>query len=156
MTQIILILVWEGSDEWVRSQFHAYLTSLLAVAKSGTDEKISEFNEQFIIALKTKHNYRVWSSKDHSGFAQVTPVYVNLSCEFMHWKNFRHMFSGQFSGNDVLLRVGHSDSGRKMISTLTNTGKLVSQTGNRLKSSISSWMQRSDSNNKLSNETSID
>jgi hypothetical protein len=41
--------------------------------------------------------------------------------------------------------MGHtlnsSEQGRRMISTLSNTGRYVSETGSRFKSSISSWVR---------------
>lgn len=55
--------------------------------------------------------------------------------------NCRHPFAGQSNVSDVLLRMNHtmhgSEQGRKVISTFTNTGKLVAETGHRFKS----WMR---------------
>jgi hypothetical protein len=122
--------LWEGSDDWVRSQYHDYLTSMLAVAKSENPEALPEYNEEFIKAWKTKHNYRVWSCGEHPAMESVQPS---------------HPFAGQLSVNDVFLRMGHtlnsSEQGRRMISTLSNTGRYVSETGSRFKSSISSWVR---------------
>jgi hypothetical protein len=56
---IHLCLVWEGGDEWIRTQFQGYLLALLAT--TGTEKKdptVAEFNEEFINAWRVKHNYR--------------------------------------------------------------------------------------------------
>uniref|UniRef100_A0AC34RJ36 UDENN domain-containing protein n=2 Tax=Panagrolaimus sp. JU765 TaxID=591449 RepID=A0AC34RJ36_9BILA len=126
--------LWEGSDDWVRSQFYIYILALLAVAKSDNTEAASEFNDEFINAWKTKHNYRVWSCTEHPGMGDIQAT---------------HPFSGQLNVNDVLLRMGNSlnssEQGKKMISTISNTGRYVAETGSRFKSSISSWVRNTTS-----------
>lgn len=126
--------MWEGSDDWVRSQFYIYILALLAVAKSDNTEAASEFNDEFINAWKTKHNYRVWSCTEHPGMGDIQAT---------------HPFSGQLNVNDVLLRMGNSlnssEQGKKMISTISNTGRYVAETGSRFKSSISSWVRNTTS-----------
>uniref|UniRef100_A0AC34GU06 Uncharacterized protein n=1 Tax=Panagrolaimus sp. ES5 TaxID=591445 RepID=A0AC34GU06_9BILA len=103
---------------------------MLAVAKTENAEALPEYNEEFIKAWKTKHNYRVWSCGEHPGMASVQPS---------------HLFAGQLSVNDVFLRMGHtlnsSEQGRRMISTLSTTGRYMSETGSRFTRNISSWVR---------------
>ncbi|KAE9554828.1 hypothetical protein FO519_001943 [Halicephalobus sp. NKZ332] len=134
---------YEGSDDWIRSQFQDYLCAVLAASESDNSDIYSEYNEEFIQAWKTKHNYRVWSCGEHPGISQIPPA---------------HPFAGQLSVNDVFLKMGHtlnsSEQGRKMISTLSNTGRYMSETGSRFKSSISSWVRNTAS--KLQTDTKSD
>uniref|UniRef100_A0A7E4ZZP2 UDENN domain-containing protein n=1 Tax=Panagrellus redivivus TaxID=6233 RepID=A0A7E4ZZP2_PANRE len=118
--------LWEGSCDWVRSQCHQYLVAMLNVASSDNAEAIAEFNEHFITALRTKHNFRVWSSGEHWACKEVPTA---------------HPFAGQLSVNDVFLRMGHYEQGRRMISSLSNTGRYMTETGSRFKQGLSSWMR---------------
>jgi hypothetical protein len=63
---------WEGSDEWCRTQFRAYLFSLYATVRSGQVALMSDFNEHFVRAWQTgSHNYRVWASIEHVDMAGI-------------------------------------------------------------------------------------
>lgn len=73
-----IIIVWEGSDDWLRVQFHGYLLSMLAAANSEQDEYMDEFNAEFIKAWRTRHNYRVWSCGSHKNFVDVSPRLFRL------------------------------------------------------------------------------
>ncbi|KAK0412771.1 hypothetical protein QR680_006401 [Steinernema hermaphroditum] len=121
---------FDGGDDWIRMQFQAYLLSLLASVRGDIASTLTDFNEQFVEAWRTKHNFRIWSCGEHADMASAVPG---------------HPFAGQLGVNDVFLRVGHSiggtEHGRKIASTITSTGKYVTDTGSKVKSSISSWFR---------------
>lgn len=89
---------WEGGDDWIRTKFHTYLLNMLAAAKNfetGSTKKMikkddvednnikehiderelpeDEFNDEFLKAWKSKHNYRVWSCTSHADFVDISP-----------------------------------------------------------------------------------
>ncbi|KHN79040.1 Late secretory pathway protein AVL9 -like protein [Toxocara canis] len=130
---------WEGGDEWVRLQMRAYLLSLMATVRADLKEPLSDFNETFVGEWKLTNNYRIWSSGHYPDLASAVPG---------------HPFAGGLGVSDVLLRVEHSiggsEGGRRVVSAVTSTGKYFSDTGLKVKSSISSWLRGNNSNNNSS------
>ncbi|XP_023234100.1 late secretory pathway protein AVL9 homolog [Centruroides sculpturatus] len=126
---------WEGGDEWLRSQFKAYLMSLLRTSASEGSKEYETFNPSFMNAWKTTHNYKIWSSIMHPGIFEVNPG---------------HPFQGQMSMADMKLRIFHTmqstERGRRLNRMVSGTGKVVSQTGRAVggaisgaRSAVSSW-----------------
>uniref|UniRef100_A0A1I8A1C0 UDENN domain-containing protein n=1 Tax=Steinernema glaseri TaxID=37863 RepID=A0A1I8A1C0_9BILA len=132
---------FDGGDDWIRMQFQAYLLSLLASVRGDMGNTLADFGEAFVDAWRTKHNFRIWSCADHPDIASAVPG---------------HPFAGQLTINDAFLRVGHSiggtEHGRKIASTITSTGKYVTDTGSKVKSSISSWFRAKNGNAEEENE----
>ncbi|VDM50981.1 unnamed protein product [Toxocara canis] len=133
------VVDWEGGDEWVRLQMRAYLLSLMATVRADLKEPLSDFNETFVGEWKLTNNYRIWSSGHYPDLASAVPG---------------HPFAGGLGVSDVLLRVEHSiggsEGGRRVVSAVTSTGKYFSDTGLKVKSSISSWLRGNNSNNNSS------
>ncbi|XP_041478563.1 late secretory pathway protein AVL9 homolog [Lytechinus variegatus] len=130
---------WEGSDEWIRAQFKLYLLSLVSTCTSiGTYSvnEIVDFNESFVQAWKTTHNFRMWNSKVHPGIDQI---------------HTGHPFHGHLSVSDMKIRLSSvmqtTDRGKRLNSALNRTGTAVMQTGKVVgealttaKSAVSSWL----------------
>ncbi|VDK45440.1 unnamed protein product [Anisakis simplex] len=132
---------WEGGDEWIKLQMRAYLLSLMATVKCDLKESLSDFNEVFINEWKLTNNYRIWSSGHYADLSSAVPG---------------HPFCGGLGVSDVLLRVEHSigssEGGRRVVSAVASTGKLFTDTGLKVKSSISSWFKGANSNNSHNND----
>ncbi|CAD5215344.1 unnamed protein product [Bursaphelenchus okinawaensis] len=120
-----------GNDDWVRVQIYSYICSLLMVGKDGLTEHYNEYNTEFLTAWKDTHNFKVWSAAQYEKMPDVV---------------LEHPCTGPVGATDLLLLVGRkinsSGQGRKVISTLNTTAKYVSEQGNRLKSTFSTWMNR--------------
>ncbi|XP_022099015.1 late secretory pathway protein AVL9 homolog [Acanthaster planci] len=128
---------WEGGDEWIRAQFKVYLLSLLATALHQRHEKdMSDFNDHFVSAWKTTHNYRIWMSEQHPGID-----YVLAS----------HPCQGQLSVQDMKIRLQSAmqttERGKKINSALNrtsvamlHTGKAVGGALSSAKSAVSAWI----------------
>uniref|UniRef100_A0A0N4ZKF3 UDENN domain-containing protein n=1 Tax=Parastrongyloides trichosuri TaxID=131310 RepID=A0A0N4ZKF3_PARTI len=123
---------WEGSDDWVRFQFRAYLLSLLSTSTSGDKEALDDFNIDFVNEWKSTLNYRIWHSKKHPGFEGVIPS---------------HPFARQLNIGDLKLKMNQhiidSEGGRRIVNNIASTSKYVTDAGNKMKSSISSWFKSS-------------
>lgn len=63
-----LYLGWEGSDDWIRTQFSVYLLSLLTSMAPPGHSNQADFNAEFVAAYRVSHNFRVWSSGRHPLF----------------------------------------------------------------------------------------
>lgn len=148
---------WEGGDEWIRSQFRAYITSLLATATSGDESTIQDFNPSFVAAWKTTHNYRVWKSVMHEGMKDIPTG---------------HPCHGQIGVGDFRLKFAHTmqstEKGKKINAAIGTTGRAVVQTGKAVggafsiaKKSVSSWFTgikdwNQQAENAAANEESTD
>ncbi|CAH1987298.1 unnamed protein product [Acanthoscelides obtectus] len=110
---------WEGSEEWIRTQFRVYLLCLLrtSMIQDGARE-LDHFNSSFITAWRETHNYKMWLSGINPGILEVHPG---------------HPFAGQLSYADMKLRLAHTmqntESGRKLNQAMATTGKAVANTG---------------------------
>lgn len=127
---------WEGGDEWVRAQFKEYILALLSSVQKDDEKCQDDFNQAFIQAWKTTHNYRLWQSKTHPDIEEISPI---------------HPFQGQLNMNDLKVRLSHTmqstDKGKKINAAVSQTGKYVLQTGKAVggaitsaKSAMSSWL----------------
>ncbi|XP_071497067.1 late secretory pathway protein AVL9 homolog [Diadema antillarum] len=130
---------WEGSDEWIRAQFKLYLLSLLSTCTSigtYTQSEIGDFNECFVHAWKTTHNFRMWNSKVHDGIDKI---------------HTGHPFHGHISVSDMKIRLQSvmqtTDRGKRINHALNRTGTAVMHTGKVVgdaltsaKSAVSSWL----------------
>ncbi|XP_033639205.1 late secretory pathway protein AVL9 homolog [Asterias rubens] len=128
---------WEGGDEWIRAQFKVYVLSLLSTGLHQKHERsMSDFNDSFVSAWKTTHNYRIWMSKEHPGI------------DFIH---AGHPFQGQLGMNDMKIRLQSAmqttDRGKKLNSALNrtsvamlHTGKAVGGALSSAKSAVSAWI----------------
>lgn len=145
-------LDFTGNDDWVRLQFYAYLASLLLVTKTEGSTSESDFGLDFVSALKQTHNYRVWRSKEFE-MPDIKPRYVNGSFTVI---SFSHPCSGPTNAQDLFMhlnrRINNTGQGRKVISTINNTAKYMTEQGSRLKSTFSSWIKKSTSANNLKGE----
>uniref|UniRef100_A0A0N5CB52 UDENN domain-containing protein n=1 Tax=Strongyloides papillosus TaxID=174720 RepID=A0A0N5CB52_STREA len=121
---------WEGSDDWIRFQFRAYLLSLLSTSISEDKDLLEDFNTDFINEWKCTLNYRIWLSKTHPGFDGVVPG---------------HPFARQLNIGDLKLKMSQhitdSEGGRRIVNNIATTSKYVSDAGSKMKSSISSWFK---------------
>uniref|UniRef100_A0A0K0FWA1 Late secretory pathway protein AVL9 homolog (inferred by orthology to a human protein) n=1 Tax=Strongyloides venezuelensis TaxID=75913 RepID=A0A0K0FWA1_STRVS len=121
---------WEGSDDWIRFQFRAYLLSLLSTSISEDKDLLDDFNTDFINEWKCTLNYRIWLSKTHLGFDGVVPG---------------HPFARQLNIGDLKLKMSQhitdSEGGRRIVNNIATTSKYVSDAGSKMKSSISSWFK---------------
>nr|CAI5868837.1 unnamed protein product [Callosobruchus analis] len=110
---------WEGSEEWIRTQFRVYLLCLLrtSMIQDGARE-LDHFNSSFITVWRETHNYKMWLSGINPGILDVHPG---------------HPFAGQLSYADMKLRLAHTmqntESGRKINQAMATTGKAVASTG---------------------------
>ncbi|XP_030846183.1 late secretory pathway protein AVL9 homolog [Strongylocentrotus purpuratus] len=130
---------WEGSDEWIRAQFKLYLLSLVSTCTSigtYTVTEIGDFNESFVQAWKTTHNFRMWNSKVHPGIDQI---------------HTGHPFHGHLGVSDMKIRLSSvmqtTDRGKRLNSAINRTGVAVMQTGKVVgealttaKTAVSSWL----------------
>lgn len=130
---------WEGGDEWIRAQFKLYLLSLLSTCTSigtYTLPEIGDFNDSFVQAWKTTHNFRMWNSKVHEGIDQI---------------HTGHPFHGHISMSDMKIRLSSvmqtTDRGKRLNSAINRTSVAVMQTGKVVgealtsaKSVVSSWL----------------
>ncbi|XP_038057280.1 late secretory pathway protein AVL9 homolog [Patiria miniata] len=128
---------WEGGEEWIRAQFKVYVLSLLATALHQRHEKdMSDFNDHFVNAWKTTHNYRIWMSEEHPG---IDFVLAGHPCQ------------GQLSMQDMKIRLQSAmqttDRGKKLNSALNrtsvamvHTGKAVGGALSSAKSAVSAWI----------------
>ncbi|CAH2020292.1 unnamed protein product [Acanthoscelides obtectus] len=59
---------WEGSEEWIRTQFRVYLLCLLrtSMIQDGARE-LDHFNSSFITAWRETHNYKITMQNTESG-----------------------------------------------------------------------------------------
>lgn len=136
--------VWEGSDDWIRAQFQAYLLSLFVTVQANVEKSVADFGSDFVTAWKRTHNYRVWSAASNLTFTDIEAS---------------HPFAGQTSVNDILARMSRSlntsEQGRKMLSTFATTGRYVSVTGNKFRATFAGWTRgAADTNNSNGEDAS--
>lgn len=157
-------LGWEGSDDWLRLQFKAYLLCLLSTVESSPQEELHElhpFNGPFCEAWTATNNYRRWSHTDHPGM------------EHFHKG---HPFQGDITISDLRLRINHiaesfanEETRKKLAQALSKTqiafgGALTS--AKTTLSSIRAWISgmvqdieiemKKHSDNKTQNRKTID
>ncbi|KAK9501707.1 hypothetical protein O3M35_012383 [Rhynocoris fuscipes] len=119
---------WEGGDDWIRAQFHAYTLCLLrtSLLQEGSKE-IDQFNKWYIAALQESESYKQWLSN---------PLSMNV-LEI----NPGHPFTGQLSVSDMKLRLAHTmqttEGGRKLNQAMVSTGRVVATTGRAVGGAIS-------------------
>jgi hypothetical protein len=66
---------WEGSDDWVRSQFKLYTLAILSCSLN-SDKKIWEdFNKSFISQLLSKKYYKHWKESNNAAITNIEPRY---------------------------------------------------------------------------------
>uniref|UniRef100_A0A1I8J4S2 UDENN domain-containing protein n=1 Tax=Macrostomum lignano TaxID=282301 RepID=A0A1I8J4S2_9PLAT len=133
---------WEGSDDWLRAQFRAYLTALLLTADSssgaagaepaasnssldesgggggggsGSSSEEGDFNASYVRALRATFHYRAWLAGPRHGLAGASR---------------RHPCHGQ-SALGVRLNqfLTGTDQGRKVSSAVQSTGRALEDTG---------------------------
>lgn len=120
---------WEGGDDWVRAQFHAYTLSLLrtSLLPEGSKE-IEQFNKWYVAALHESSSYKQWLANPQS---------QNITSEV----NPGHPFAGQLSVQDMKLRFAHTmqttEGGRKLNQAMVSTGRVVATTGRAVGGAIS-------------------
>ncbi|XP_039296936.1 late secretory pathway protein AVL9 homolog [Nilaparvata lugens] len=132
---------WEGGDEWIRAQFHAYMLCLLrtSLLPDGSRE-LDHFNASFVSAFRRTHSYQQWMAE----LSGDTPSLWQLSPG--------HPFAGgsQLSVADMRLRISHTmqntEGGRKLNQAMVSTGRAVATTGravggaiSQAKGALSSW-----------------
>jgi len=128
---------WEGGDDWVRAQFHAYLLCLLrtSLLPEGSRE-LDQFNKWFVSAFQKSECFKKWLSDPLSkNILEINPG---------------HPFTGQLSVADMKLRLAHTmqttEGGRKLNQAMVSTSRVVSTTGravggalSQAKGALSSW-----------------
>ncbi|XP_061179764.1 late secretory pathway protein AVL9 homolog [Saccostrea echinata] len=126
---------WEGGDEWIQSQFKAYLQSMLATMEKNDSKLLEDYGTAFCQAYRTTHNYRQWSGTSHPGMANVL---VGHPCQ------------GNLAMSDIKMRLSHNlqntERGKKINAAMVQTGRYVEQAGKAVggaivnaKSAVSSW-----------------
>lgn len=119
---------WEGGDDWIRAQFHAYTLSLLrtSLLTDGSKE-IEQFNKWYMAAFQSTQCYKEWLSSPYS--QNITEVCAG------------HPFAGQLSVADMKLRLAHTmqttEGGRKLNQAMVSTGRVVATTGRAVGGAIS-------------------
>lgn len=119
---------WEGGDDWVRAQFHAYTLCLLrtSLLQEGSKE-IDQFNKWYMAALQESESYKQWLAN---------PLSMNV-LEI----NPGHPFTGQLSVADMKLRLAHTmqttEGGRKLNQAMVSTGRVVATTGRAVGGALS-------------------
>lgn len=112
---------WKGGDEWLRSMFSEYLHRMLCVVSANPidSRKAQDFNESFVKEWKKTRNFRAWKQGNYQLIEDPT------ECQ--------HPFHGQFSINDVRLRLHHklqdSEQGRRIEGALSNANDTIVNTG---------------------------
>jgi len=111
---------WEGSDDWLRVQFKAYLLCLLSTVGSTPGDELLElhhFNGQFCYAWTNTNNYRRWSKTDHPGM------------EHFHRG---HPFQGDITVSDLRLRLNviaekfaNEETKQKINDVITRTQTMI-------------------------------
>lgn len=86
----------EGSEHWIRQQFHAYMLVLLhtaVIAPEGAKE-CEHFNGSFVSAWKMTNGYKEWVNSKHQG----------RDC---NWDgvSIGHPFAGNLSVGDMKLKI---------------------------------------------------
>ncbi|KAL1137878.1 hypothetical protein AAG570_009574 [Ranatra chinensis] len=128
---------WEGGDEWIRSQFHAYTLCLLRTSLLAEGSKeLDQFNKWFMAAWQETNSYKKWLLSSHSqNILEVNPG---------------HPFTGQLSVADMKLRFAHTmqttEGGRKLNQAMASTSRAVATTGRAVggaltqaKGALSNW-----------------
>lgn len=88
-------LGWEGSDDWLRLQFKAYLLCLLSTVENTPAEQLTElhpFNGTFCYTWASTNNFNKWAQTDHPGM------------EHFHKG---HPFQGDITVSDLRVRLNH-------------------------------------------------
>lgn len=157
-------LGWEGSDDWLRLQFKAYLLCLLSTVSSTPEEELvdlHQFNGPFCHTWTGTNNYRRWSKTDHPGM------------EHFH---VGHPFQGDITISDVKLRINiiaekfaNEETRKKISDVLNKTQVVVEEAYNTAKGAVSSakgWisglvqeiedMQKPSGNMPVINNTNVD
>uniref|UniRef100_A0A0A9XSC0 UDENN domain-containing protein n=1 Tax=Lygus hesperus TaxID=30085 RepID=A0A0A9XSC0_LYGHE len=121
---------WEGGDEWIRSQFHAYTLALLrtSLLPDGSKE-FDQFNRSYMTAFMETSSYKRWREHpDHRNVLEAAPG---------------HPFAGQLSVADVKLRLAHTmqttEGGRKLIEATSSTGRAVGGAIIQARGALSNW-----------------
>lgn len=124
---------WEGSDDWLRLQFKAYLLCLLSTVENTLEEDLLEqhqFNGQFCKAWCQSNNFRRWDRTDHPGM-----------------ENFHkgHPFQGDITISDLRLRINHiaetfanEETRKKIAQALAKTQVVVEEALSSAKSAFTS------------------
>ena len=122
---------WEGSDDWIRLQFKAYLLCLLSTVGSSQDVGgLHQFNGTFCQQWVATSNYKKWANTDHP------------KMEHFHKG---HPFQGDITITDVKLRWNHiaetltsEETRRKIEQGVARTGQIVEGAYNSAKSALTS------------------
>ncbi|PAV83047.1 hypothetical protein WR25_02581 [Diploscapter pachys] len=124
--------IFEGSDEWIRFQLRSYLLSLAASARTGLQTAVADFGVNFIAEWRKTLNFQIWMVGRHDDLVGAVPG---------------HICAGQYGIHDLYLRAEHTLSGsegaRKALTALGATGKNLGETGAKMKSNFTNWLQRS-------------
>ncbi|XP_047136439.1 late secretory pathway protein AVL9 homolog isoform X1 [Hydra vulgaris] len=87
---------WEGSDDWIRLQFKAYLLCLMSTVESsigdGGVSELHSFNGAFCEAWLCTNNFKKWHNSEHPGM------------EHFHKG---HPFQGDITVSDLQRRFNH-------------------------------------------------
>lgn len=121
---------WQGSNEWLQSQFSLYLLSLLATSCSGDTLAMDDFNPAFMVAWLESPVYRAWLETKHKGISVIEP---------------RHICEGELSVGDLKRRLvaqasdyGLSVQSREQVAhVMEETQKVISQTAGQMSSAVS-------------------
>jgi len=129
-------LGWEGSDDWLRLQFKAYLLCLLSTVENTPAEELNElhpFNGPFCYAWASSNNFNLWSQRDHPG---------------MDHFHTGHPFQGDITVSDLRLRLNHisqafanEETRKKFNQAFTKTQDVVGGALNSAKIALTSARQ---------------
>ncbi|GAV06525.1 hypothetical protein RvY_16495 [Ramazzottius varieornatus] len=125
---------WEGGEEWIRSQFRAYLTGMLGTASrcSALDKSqklvLESFNYSFVSAWRKTKNFRIWNENAPTKLEDFA---------------MGHPCSGEYSVADIKAKVNSMltpERSKKLsaaVHAVNETSKMVQQNA---KSWVSSWI----------------
>ncbi|KAI6188173.1 UDENN domain-containing protein [Aphelenchoides besseyi] len=132
---------FNGNDDWVAMQFYLYICAMFNAA-SKNDEHMAEYNLEFIRLWKETENYKEWSSKTYEKLSQI---------------DSSHPSTGPISAQDFIALVGHQfhHFGRAhALPTLSTTARYLTEKSGKLRTTFSSWINRSTSRSSTSGDTS--
>lgn len=128
----------EGSEQWIRDQFRAYMLAMLRTSLAPVDSKEPDnFNALFMAAWRSTPCYQSWY--DAHCAACRTPDERRAFDDIQSG----HPFAGTLSVADMKLKIAqsmnNSESGRKINQAVNTTSKAVGGAISTAKGALSNW-----------------
>lgn len=125
----------EGSEQWIKAQFQAYMLALLRASQLPEGSKeLEHFNGAFISAWRKSHNWQEWHRRNAFNL-QESPLLATIP-------NI-HPFAGSLSVTDMKLKLAHTiqstEGGRKLNQAVNTTSRAVGGALMQAKGALSTW-----------------